>query len=480
MTKKITGTTKKRNVNIQKSYKRKRIAVYKQQMDGNIKNNDIRDQYEFDSDSERYQNRKRRKLYVSSSDEYDTIEIIRNETREKYKTVVFPGENKHLKELEQITLEKSKSNRNKVQSVATSLVKDKENKNNRDNIVLTESRNLNECKEFLQENHQEQCEDDLHDGHLGVNECFGFDENMSVVTPTSPNVNSTMLQNVLAPWRFSEIYVKRNPHFITLKESCLPCISQDMVLDHSIVDQFKHSFKSETKSPVKKAKMSTPKKATVITDYFKSGFENKENSQTSLFDADQLSPIKIRSKSNNKGDSVKRRILGEKDSNIVSSTPNRNLRKSQISGFEDVIDFGFDSSVDESIEGSSPKNKSHDKAFRLSISVNDKKYHRKRRFRKIENAESIVTSDEEGDLSDLESENDKFRLFEDLDTINKNIEREVPLKKKKLKSLNQTPSKQHKKRKDILSKEEEEDAEKWAAAFNSMCEEIQEFPLQIE
>jgi hypothetical protein len=49
-----------------------------------------------------------------------------------------------------------------------------------------------------------------------------------------------------------------------------------------------------------------------------------------------------------------------------------------------------------------------------------------------------------------------------------------------LKSLNQTPSKQHKKRKDILSKEEEEDAEKWAAAFNSMCEEIQEFPLQIE
>jgi hypothetical protein len=516
--------------NNEKSDNTKKIPIYKQQIDDNIKNNNIGDQYEFDSDSEKQKNRKRRKLDDSSSDEYNKtiqniLKNIRNKTRRRDKKVAFSERNKNLEEFKQIPLEKNKSNKIKTQSVVITQGKDKDNKKNKENIVYEERRNLNGCIEIPQKKPQEehveydQQNDDV--GQLDDNEYFGFDENtksskiisniqlqqnselnVSVATATffkrtRPNANSTMLQNGLTPWRFSEMNVKRNPHFLTLKESSLPCINQDMVLDHSIVDQFENSFKTETKrSTVKKAKMSTPTRATVITDYFESDVENKENSQVSLFDADQLSPIKSRSKLNSKVDSVKRRILGEKDSNVVSSTPNRslresrNLRQSRLPGLsspnkpkETANNFGFDSSVDESVERSSPKKNPQDKPFRLSISVNDKKYDRKRKFRRIEKAESIVDSGEDdlSDESNVESQNNQNRLFEDLDATEENIVKEVPIKKKKLKWLDQNPSKEHhKKRKDVRSKEEEEEAEKWAAAFNSMCEEIQEFPLEIE
>jgi hypothetical protein len=393
--------------------------------------------------------------------------ILETKPEEGIKRWPFSERNKNLEEFKQIPLEKNKSNKIKTQSVVITQGKDKDNKKNKENIVYEERRNLNGCIEIPQKKPQEEhVEYDQHNddvGQLDDNEYFGFDENtksskiniisniqlqqnselnVSVATATffkrtRPNANSTMLQNGLTPWRFSEMNVKRNPHFLTLKESSLPCINQDMVLDHSIVDQFENSFKTETKrSTVKKAKMSTPKRATVITDYFESDVENKENSQVSLFDADQLSPIKSRSKLNSKVDSVKRRILGEKDSNVVSSTPNRslresrNLRQSRLPGLsspnkpkETANNFGFDSSVDESVERSSPKRNPQDKPFRLSISVNDKKYDRKRKFRRIEKAESIVDSGEDdlSDESNVESQNNQNRLFEDLDATEENI-----------------------------------------------------------
>ena len=68
-------------------------------------------------------------------------------------------------------------------------------------------------------------------------------KNQDIESPVSfevrrPNANSTMLQTVgrtSSPWR---IHLKSNPHYLSVKSNALPRIEQDMVLDHTLVEEY--------------------------------------------------------------------------------------------------------------------------------------------------------------------------------------------------------------------------------------------------
>ncbi|RZC42054.1 hypothetical protein BDFB_004913 [Asbolus verrucosus] len=154
---------------------------------------------------------------------------------------------------------------------------------------------------------------------------------------------------------------------------------------------------------------------------------------------------------------------------------------------KDFTNFGFTSSDEENDELKSPKKNRDDKPFRLQINVNDKKYG-KRKLKETEKSDSKeVPSDVESEVSDpsdLESHSGEIKLFEDYSTRDENKfeEPRIIKNKRKLKWMDDDNKnlQKHKRRKDVRTKEEEKEAENWAVAFNSMCKEIEDFPLEIE
>ncbi|KAJ3650209.1 hypothetical protein Zmor_021910, partial [Zophobas morio] len=317
--------------------------------------------------------------------------------------------------------------------------------------------------------------------------------NWSIASPKlfkdgQPNANSTLLNNVLTPWRFNDINIKRNPHFIAIKPSSLPYLNQEMVLDHSIVDKLNDTSKIEVENVQENRRNNTKSLLqTTLNDYLKCNNENKENEENtkvSLFDNDQFSPIKNDKRISHKQYTGKRRILGEINENLMEQPrsvqnleESTNLRKID----EDDAYFGFDS-VEEEDEENVPVLKKDDKPFRVSINLHDKKYQRKKKFN-IRKKNITIESDKESsasDDSDTESDKGQLKLFEDFNDTQEQFEQQQVKTGIVNKLRNNKDLPNQKKRKDVRSKEEEEQAEQWAAAFNSMCEEIEQFPLEIE
>ncbi|EFA09735.2 uncharacterized protein LOC103314302 [Tribolium castaneum] len=426
-----------------------KVPIYKQPLKDTPKKRKG-DLYEFDSDSEKYKKKRRQKGDEDSSlDEYNkTIAgILRNIKKRAQKRA--------RKRIYTVKKTEKKVQKEKVP------------------VVLLERIPLEKLQKIARPEHETITDDFF---NFDVNENLDSPKinilsdvqlqppcelNLSLASPAlfkqgRPDANSTMV-NVLTPWRFNEVNIRRNPHFITLKESALPSINQEMVLDHTIVDKF-HEIEN---TPMRKQPESR-KTQKSITDYFPNN-DDKENvntTQSSLFDNDQLSPLKNRS-TFERVNTVKRRILGERSENVCANN---------------VSNFGFTSIEDEGTEEALPGRNSDQKPFRFSVCENDKKYVRKRKVRIVEKLPSSDDESEES-LSDVESRSGEVRLFEDFEPTQefRELQDDKTITKKK-----KIDNKKHRKRKDEMTKEEEQEYEKWASAFNSMCEQVEEFPLEIE
>lgn len=406
--------------------KSKKVPIYKQPLKekSSKRKGDL---YDFDSDSER-QNKKRKKHDSdSTSDEYNRtiqniLKNIKNKSKKNVKKTIYTDPKKTTKK-KKVQIKKTHNQGLQNMKLPVVLLErlpvDKLQKPKIDE---------NQEQEKIEENHdQEKIEE-----NEGEDACFGFDLNdncekpriniisniqlrppielnFSVASPGlfkngKPNANSTMIN----PWRFNEVNLTRNPHFITLKGSSLPSINQDMVLDHTLVDKFEESVITPVKADQDGRK--TPVQKT-LTEYFSS---NKENlHQSSLFDNDLLSPIKNKSKFGDRVSTVKRKVLGERNENVKEaravSTPLVARKDAEIT------DFGFSSleELEEESKENLPVQENDQKPFRFSVNFNDKKYVPKK---KVKIVERLSTSDEESEESDAESHSDEIRLFEEFET----------------------------------------------------------------
>ncbi|XP_044264375.1 uncharacterized protein LOC123011130 [Tribolium madens] len=492
----------------------KKLPIYKQPLKEEKPKKRKGDLYEFDSDSEKYKKRKKQKYDEDSSyDEYNkTIQSILRKIKIRAKNRSQKGVCTDLKKTEENQAKKVQKGKVPVVLLERipieNLHKPKESNKEISGFALNkniEKPNINILSDESNLSHASPA--NLHKLEEVNEEFFGFDINenvekpkikilsniqlkppvelnLSLVSPGlfregRPDANSTMVNNLLTPWRFNDVNVHRNPHFITLKKSSLPSINQEMVLDHTIVDKFQEfehtprkKFQESRRTPVQKT----------LTEYFCPNNENKENvniTQSSLFDSDQLSPLKNRTTFCEKVHPVKRKILGERNENVIESrvisTPIKLAKRSNLN----ETNFGFTSVDDESIEEILPKKNADQNPFRFSMCENDKKYMRKRKVKIMEKLPSSDDESEEYDLSDNESRSGgEIRLFEDCEPTQNLLElqdEKTAARKKKA-----VDNKKYRKRKDMMTKEEEQEYENWASAFNSMCEQIEEFPLEIE
>ncbi|GJQ76111.1 hypothetical protein Trydic_g1860 [Trypoxylus dichotomus] len=325
------------------------------------------------------------------------------------------------------------------------------------------------------------------------------------------------------PWR-PELQVKRNPFFLQYKETSLPSYNQDMVIDSTATEKIFGTNKALRNGTYSKTKQ------TSILSYVngKSVTDSPGVIASSLYDIHELSPIKSVANSGkkslkrsadkenkslriedtprkeNRNHKVKRQILSEKVDNTENIAKNnlvKNLTTGQNSNEEmEVNYFGFNDSSDTSEHQLQKPKKSvwlFGKPMRLEEYLTVAKtskdkvvyWNLKKNNDSARLDEEYLQKEDDNTTGEHELCSD-LKLFEDLEPIHKN---DVPkkyerIRKKRvrrqsidLEAEDETED-QHprKKRHDKRTKDEEREAEKWATKFNRMCEEVEEYPLEIE
>ncbi|KAL1513100.1 hypothetical protein ABEB36_002565 [Hypothenemus hampei] len=229
----------------------------------------------------------------------------------------------------------------------------------------------------------------------------------------NPKANSTMTQDNSSPWR-SDSLLKRNPHFLSLKQNALPRIDQEPVLEYSLVESM----------PVKSTKVtSTPQKKhvqTSILDFISSNIDHENLTQGSLYDCEAFnSPTK-------------------KDNTIISSTKVKRTILSDLNhslekhNREEMSYFGFDESPSENKENSGEILCAKPSRFDIGQL---KKYTRKNKREDEVNLYSL----KDNSISIIEEEDDSLkdiRLFEEPEEMLDDMAPvEINLKKSKRKRL---------------------------------------------
>ncbi|KAG5880489.1 hypothetical protein JTB14_035200 [Gonioctena quinquepunctata] len=343
---------------------------------------------------------------------------------------------------------------------------------------------------------------DYYENEPSIDSFYGFDEEDDIVhsprtffTHRRPNANSTMIgTSTESPWRLS-LAGKRNRHFLVVKNNSLPSLHQDMVIDHSMIED----VEERNKSKYLEIETSRPKSPvqTSILEYVEGHSElhinpNQENiRRSSLFDYDEFVVPR-----------PKRTILGVLQENElasprkrqITSTPSNAIQRQIVPpdisaiGDENTL-YGFDRTDDECRENQKPD---IGKPFR--VNVRDI-----RRYKNILGTENVaelpVTEKsivEHGETQEKNNETIRdVHLFEDSDptegmemTIKlPSIKYERKRRRKRLLSddcVAYEEDKPKKKKKDMMTKAELDAFEKWAQEFNSMCKEVDEYDLEIE
>ncbi|CAH0550569.1 unnamed protein product [Brassicogethes aeneus] len=291
-----------------------------------------------------------------------------------------------------------------------------------------------------------------------------------------PNANSTMLclpNN--SPWRFGG-QGGRNPHFLKIKNSALPAIEQDVIMDHTFDDKLKEHTNNQSRA----ASFKVPTQKSIVNFVTIEHTVVKENLHSnSLFDVDQLSPLKNKSNS-------PRKILG--DRNTVNSTPLRGAvnriqqpdlsmihPNNENSGEKENSLFGF-SNLDDSVGENNQENPLA-KPFRFNIDRIKKYARRKKKVVKVIEEPEVIPEVNEEIIHSEESQEDDYadvRLFEDPE---KQEIKEITLPtRKRTKIMCLSPGKKKK------AKKQKEDPAytKWVKDMNSTFAEIDNFELEVE
>lgn len=253
----------------------------------------------------------------------------------------------------------------------------------------------------------------------------------------NPNANSTFVENVSSPWRFPSEMIIYNPHFIKLKDTALPSINQEPIIDYKLEEARKsHKTPPERqnvrKSPVQKS----------ILNYLKvsGNFEPtiNRNLSCSLFDADQLSPIKARPSVEMK-QTVKRNILNESNKQNVENRTSL---------------FGFEQS---DVDNGENKENSSSSPIRRPFRYEMKQY-KKKTVEKPVPVEREIEKNVPDDVVEEESvENESIELFEDPENMFKQTEVNVERKRRRPRYLSTNSDVEEaprKRKKDVFTKDE--------------------------
>ncbi|KAK5648953.1 hypothetical protein RI129_003845 [Pyrocoelia pectoralis] len=254
------------------------------------------------------------------------------------------------------------------------------------------------------------------------------------------------------PWRGDNLNLRRNPHWLLLKDSSLPNYNQEMILEPQLIEKFSTTKPVSPKNSLVQAK---------ITDYVESAPKDIEISNaSSLFDDDSFSPLKE--------EPTKRVPFSPVNDDVINSK--RRLE----------LDFGF-SFDDSDKENVSPVRRSSRKLPMRASPRKLKKVHKEAVERVCKEAKEKDV-DKDVNISIPTEHDESVHLFEDLKGENP-LKHTYAVKRRKKRIVSITrdneEGKRKKKKKDLRTPAEEEEFNKWAANFNAMCDEVDQHSLEI-
>lgn len=254
------------------------------------------------------------------------------------------------------------------------------------------------------------------------------------------------------PWRGDNLNLRRNPHWLVLKDSSLPNYNQDMILEPELIEKFPMPKPVSPQNSLVQTK---------IIDYVASVPKDIEISNaSSLFDDHSFSPLK--------NEPNKRVPFSQLNNDVVNSK--RTLE----------LDFGF-SFDDSDKENISPVRRSSRK-LPMRVSARKLKKVRKEAVERVCKEAEEKYVDKDVNISIPPEHNESVHLFEDLRAENPlKHTYAVKRRKKRIVSITQDDEegKRKKKKKDLRTPAEEEEYNKWAANFNAMCDEVDQHSLEI-
>lgn len=254
------------------------------------------------------------------------------------------------------------------------------------------------------------------------------------------------------PWRGDNLNLRRNPHWLLLKDSSLPNYNQEMILEPELIEKFSTT------------KLVSPKNSSVqtkISDYVESAPKDIEISNaSSLFDNHSFSPLKK--------EPTKRVPFSPLNDDVINS-------KKQLE-----LDFGF-SFDDSDKENVSPVRRSLRK-LPMRVSPRKLKKVHKEAVERVYKEAKEKDVDKDVNISIPPEHDESVHLFEDLKGENPlKYTYAIKRRKKRIVSITQDneEGKRKKKKKDLRTRAEEEEFNKWAANFNAMCDEVDQHSLEI-
>lgn len=259
-----------------------------------------------------------------------------------------------------------------------------------------------------------------------------------------PDANSTVLiDRKCYPWRFNE-HFKRNPHYLSIKKTALPCLQQDLIIDYIQVKKIEEHF-----AKVSKKFENCVNKSVLLGDSELYDVSNKENiPHSGLFDADNFFG-QTKSLQDNLLNRQKRNILGPRLQNEDNIMSQKNMSKTNTNTVDIRTLFNQ----------------------QLLQSSN------------VEKSNENLSTSSQNPLKESVNNNFDPKLFEDEEEPNINFDENskiyIPKIRKKKLYDNLEESNQDKYKKEMKTVEDAK-LEQWAAKFNSLCRDIEKYKLEIE
>lgn len=262
----------------------------------------------------------------------------------------------------------------------------------------------------------------------------------------SPEWDYELKDITTQPWRGDHLNLRRNPHWLLLKDSSLPNYNQEMILEPELIEKF------PVAKPISNEKSLVQTK---ISNYVESAPKIIEISNaSSLFDDHSFSPLK--------NEPSRRLPFSPISDDVLNSKRRLEL--------DSCFGFNFDESDKENM---SPVRRSSRK-LPMRVSPREVKKVRKAVVEQlIPDVSKDVTN-----ISIPAENNESVHLFEDLKD-EMPVRHTYAAKRRKKRIVSEDEDKPKKKRKDLKTQAEEEEFNKWAANFNAMCNEVEQHSLEI-
>ncbi|KAF5292931.1 hypothetical protein FQA39_LY13811 [Lamprigera yunnana] len=294
-------------------------------------------------------------------------------------------------------------------------------------------------------------------------------------------------QSMSSPWRGDDLNLRRNPHWLVLKDTSLPYYNQEMILEPKLVEQSITIDRSINKE--------NSFVQTTLSDFVtRETISPPKTNASSFFDEHILSPIKVkkkkkkffnennfttlRPKKNENAEKANRKILAPFNENSIYSENVQKIYTVNVMNEEDKENI------------LQPLKQCKDKtALPMRVNLSELKKVQKEAAEQL--LEKVLIEDALRDslpiveMTETEEDMPHIGLFEELRPPLLPSKTYTLKKRRKLKvgfmdedkQVNDNPKK---KKKEYRTEAEEQAFKEWAASFNAMCEEVEQHTLEIE